>query len=48
MNIEKYGVLVVGAGWVSTQHIAAYLNTPHATVVAVCDRQIDNRPRKSG
>jgi len=46
MNGDKYGVLVVGAGWVSTQHIAAYLNNPHAVVVAVCDRQIETARKR--
>jgi predicted dehydrogenase len=41
MNTGKYGVLIVGAGWVSTQHIAAYAKNPYASIVAVCDRQID-------
>ena len=41
MNDKTYGVLIVGAGWVSTQHVAAYVNNPHARVVAVCDRSLD-------
>ena len=41
VNNDKYGVLIVGAGWVSTQHIAAYLNNPNAAIVAICDRRID-------
>jgi predicted dehydrogenase len=37
MKNGKFGVLVIGAGWVSTQHIAAYIKNPHAEVLAVCD-----------
>lgn len=39
MSDKPLGVLVVGAGWVSTQHIAAYVKNPHASVVAICDQQ---------
>lgn len=37
---DKLGVLVHGAGWVSTQHIAAYSNNPHTEVVAVSSRKL--------
>jgi predicted dehydrogenase len=37
MSNTSYGVLVVGAGWVSTQHVAAYLHNPFCRVVAMCD-----------
>jgi predicted dehydrogenase len=36
---STYGVLVIGAGWVSTQHIAAYASNPHTSVVAICSRR---------
>ena len=36
---STYGVLVIGAGWVSTQHIAAYAGNPHTSVVAICSRR---------
>jgi predicted dehydrogenase len=36
---KKLGVLVHGAGWVSTQHISAYNNNPHTEVVAVSSRK---------
>ena len=34
---KQFGVLVVGAGWVSGQHLAAYAGNPRAAVVAICD-----------
>ena len=46
MGSESYGVLVIGAGWVSTQHVAAYKNNPHTRVVAVCDRRLENAERR--
>ncbi len=42
MAAAKYGILVVGAGWVSTQHISAYVNNPDTHVVAICDINLDN------
>lgn len=41
MPEKTYGILVHGAGWVSTQHIAAYKKNPAARVVAICDRSLD-------
>jgi predicted dehydrogenase len=32
---QKLGVLIQGAGWVSTQHIAAFQRNPHTEVVAI-------------
>ncbi len=40
MNTPSLGVLVVGAGWVSSQHLAAYQHNPHTRVLAVCDRSL--------
>lgn len=37
MSEEKMGVLIIGTGWVSTQHIAAFQRNPRTEVVAVCD-----------
>jgi len=34
---KTIGVAVIGAGWVSSQHIAAYVSNPHTRVLAVCD-----------
>jgi len=47
MSERTLGVLVVGAGWVSTQHIAAYQRNPHAKVVAVCDVRIEQARRRA-
>jgi predicted dehydrogenase len=37
---DKLGVLVHGAGWVSTQHIKAFSNNPNTKVVAVSSRKL--------
>jgi predicted dehydrogenase len=37
MTSSPLGVLVLGAGWVSSQHIAAYRRNPATRVVAICD-----------
>ncbi len=37
MKDKQYGVLIIGAGWVSTQHISAYKNNAHARVRAICN-----------
>ena len=39
---EKLGVLVHGAGWVSTQHIMAFTNNPNTDVVAVSSRKLSS------
>ncbi|MHB0957109.1 MAG: Gfo/Idh/MocA family protein [Pirellulaceae bacterium] len=38
---KTLGVLVHGAGWVSTQHIAALLRNPHTEVVGICSKSVD-------
>ena len=35
---QKLGVLIHGAGWVSTQHIRAFQHNPHTEVVAISSR----------
>lgn len=42
MGKPKLGVLIHGAGWVSTQHIAAYQNNPSTEVVAICSRTVES------
>ena len=37
MGDTTLGVLIIGAGWVSTQHTAAYVANPHTEVRAICD-----------
>jgi predicted dehydrogenase len=38
--MKKLGVLIHGAGWVSTQHIAAYQRNPHTEILAVSSRSL--------
>lgn len=45
MGGSKFGAAVFGAGWVSTEHIAAYKQNPHCDVVAVGSRSIDSAKR---
>ena len=40
MSDRKLGILVHGAGWVSTQHIQAYQANPHTEVVAISSRKL--------
>lgn len=47
MAEKQYGILVIGAGWVSTQHISAYVNNPHSQVCAICDINMDNARRRA-
>lgn len=36
--MKIYGVLIVGTGWVSSEHIRAFEMNPHSKVVAICSR----------
>jgi predicted dehydrogenase len=38
MTERRLGVLILGAGWVSSQHIAAFRNNPRAEIVGICSR----------
>jgi predicted dehydrogenase len=40
MKRRTYGVLIHGAGWVATQHIAAFQQNPATRVVAICSRTL--------
>jgi predicted dehydrogenase len=42
MRTKHYGVLIHGAGWVSTQHIAAFENNPASQVVAISSRRLES------
>jgi predicted dehydrogenase len=42
MSEKKLGVLILGAGWVSTQHIKAFQNNPNTKVVAICSRRAES------
>ena len=46
MEDRTFGVLVIGAGWVSGQHIAAYQNNPRTEVRAICDINTDNASKR--
>ncbi len=43
----SHGVLVVGAGWVSAQHLAAYVRNPFTTVVAICDKNLEQAKKQA-
>ena len=47
MADAPYGILIIGAGWVSTQHIAAYGNHPHAQVRVICNRNPDKARQRA-
>ncbi len=47
MAEKTYGVLVHGAGWVSTQHLAAFKNNPHARILAVSSRKIESARKRA-
>jgi predicted dehydrogenase len=42
MKSRRYGVLVHGAGWVSTQHIAAFQKNPSTQVLAISSRRLES------
>ncbi|MGC8642252.1 MAG: Gfo/Idh/MocA family protein [Isosphaeraceae bacterium] len=44
---ESYGVLVVGAGWVSSRHISAYVQNPHTNVIAICSRRLEQAGQRA-
>lgn len=46
METKRYGVLVHGAGWVSTQHIAAWERNPFAEVRAVSSRTVEEAQKR--
>ncbi len=47
MSTSSLGVLVLGAGWVSAQHIAAYQANPHTRVLAICDRTLETARQRA-
>jgi len=47
MAEKTYGVLVHGAGWVSTQHLAAFRNNPHTRILAVSSRRLESARRRA-
>jgi len=47
MSEKRFGVAVFGAGWVSTEHIRAYVKNPHCEVVAVGSRKAESAREKA-
>jgi predicted dehydrogenase len=47
MKDGELGVLIHGAGWVSTQHIAAFKHNPHTRVVALSSRSRESLQRRA-
>jgi predicted dehydrogenase len=45
--MKKLGVLIHGAGWVSTQHIGAFQKNPRTEVVAICSRTMESAERRA-
>ena len=41
MKKSKLGILIHGAGWVSTQHIEAYKDNPFTEIVAISSRTLE-------
>ena len=39
--MSEIGVGILGAGWVSSEHIKAYCANPHARVVGICSRTLE-------
>lgn len=44
---SELSVLIHGAGWVSTQHIAAFEANPHTRVAAICSRTREGAERRA-
>lgn len=47
MSEKKFGVLIHGAGWVSTQHIAAFKQNPATEVVAISSRRRESARQRA-
>lgn len=47
MKKTRFGVLIHGAGWVSTQHIAAFVQNPDTEVVAISSRRFISAERRA-
>ncbi len=45
MTDKRFRVLIHGAGWVATQHVQAFMNNPHAEVVAISSRRLTSAQR---
>ena len=47
MGKKKLGVLVHGAGWVSTQHISAFQANPNTEIVAISSRRVQSAEKRA-
>lgn len=47
MADKQLGILIHGAGWVSTQHIQAFAKNPHTRVVAICSRTMEGARQRA-
>jgi predicted dehydrogenase len=47
MSSRTFGVLIHGAGWVSSQHIAAFARNPATRVVAISSRRLATAHRRA-
>ncbi|MBZ0256863.1 Gfo/Idh/MocA family oxidoreductase [bacterium] len=47
MTNSQLGVLIIGAGDVSTQHIQAFQRNPHTTVRAICSRTLESCEKRA-
>ncbi len=47
MSTRKLGVLIHGAGWVSTQHIQAFTQNPDSEVVAISSRTLSSAQKRA-
>lgn len=47
MADKELGVLIHGAGWVSTQHIQAFAKNPRTRVVAICSRTLEGARQRA-
>jgi predicted dehydrogenase len=45
--MKKYGVAIIGTGWVSGEHIRAFELNPHSSVVAIVSRSLDKGAAKA-
>lgn len=46
-TMDELGIAIQGAGWVSSEHIRAYTQNPHARVVAIGSRTREGAERKA-
>lgn len=45
--MQKLGVLIHGAGWVSTQHISAFQANPNTEIVGISSRRLESCQRRA-